>query len=405
MTTDNSSFLSNTLKRRQQKRQEVAKVLQEGISSLHLSSPSSDQQSSQTNERIYPLLNVDPDSYVLDEGDERAMLEPHSSHNPEFKQMIDVLLNWINTSLHKDSIIIRSFEDDFYDGYILGKLIEYHQPNIRLLHEGIPLSEEMKKQTLQRVLTYIETSSPYPMKWTFEQIYHRNLIAILHLLLTLMKLWNIPTRTNLPKNLFLKIVVVKKINGLLQTRIVNECFIEDHQHEEISPRQGDLIDALFDLAPDKLQAVEKLLINFINQHLIDQQIQIKRIHTEDFQDGLYLVYLISHLENYFPILNKYHQKKPLTREQIYGNFQLVFQLLTEGNVRKDREYEMNWFSPLVGMDIEQYCRINDLLTGNERSLYRLLFQMYLRYHSEANYFLQSITYLQPIRTEADSPFL
>lgn len=403
MTTENSSFLSNTLKRRQQKRQEVAKVLQEGISSLHLSSPSSDQQSSQTNEGIYPLLNIDPDSYVLDEGDERAMLEPHSSHNPEFKQMIDVLLNWINSSLSKDSIIIRSFEDDLYDGYILGKLIEHHQSNTRLLHEGLPLSEEMKKQTLQRVLTHIETSSPYPIQWTFEQIYHRNLIAILHLLLTLMKLWNIPTRANLPKNLFLKIVVVKKLNGILQTRIVNECFIEDHHQDVISPRQGDLIDALFDLAPEKLSAVEKLLINFLNQHLIDQQIQIQRIHTEDFQDGLYLLYLISHLENYFPILSKYHHKKPLTREQIYGNFQFVFQLLTEGNSSRD-ENERIFFS-LAGMDIEQYCRINDLLTGNERSLYRLLFQMYLRYNPEANYFLQSITYLQPIRTDADSPFL
>ena len=37
MTSEiSSSFLSNTLKRRQQKRQEVTKVIQEGISSLNL---------------------------------------------------------------------------------------------------------------------------------------------------------------------------------------------------------------------------------------------------------------------------------------------------------------------------------------------------------------------------------
>lgn len=336
MTTENSSFLSNTLKRRQQKRQEVAKVLQEGISSLHLSSPPSEQHSSSsTIDGIYPLLNINPDSYVLDEGDERAMLEPHSSHNPEFKQMINVLLTWINSSLKQDSIIVRSFEDDFYDGYILGKLIEYHQPNIHLLDDGLSLSEEMKKQTLRRVLTYIDTVCHQPIQWSFEQIYHRDLISILHLLLRLMKLWNIPARENLPKNLFLKVVVVKKINGILQTRIVNECFIEDHheqhqQQREDIPKQGDLIDALFDLAPEKLLAIEKLLIHFLNQQLIHQQIQIKRIDSEEFQDGLYLLYLIAHLENYFLIRNKYHFKRPLTREQSHDNLQFVFQLMTEG---------------------------------------------------------------------------
>jgi hypothetical protein len=63
------------------------------------------------------------------------------------------------------------------------------------------------------------------------------------------------------------------------------------------------------------------------------------------------------------------------------------------------------FFTLVGIDIEQYCRINDLLAGNQRTLYRLLFQLYLRYNSDSNNLLQSITYLQPVRTNADSPFL
>jgi len=54
---------------------------------------------------------------------------------------------------------------------------------------------------------------------------------------------------------------------------------------------------------------------------------------EYFQDGLYLIYLISHLENYFIILNKYHYKKPISREQSYANFQLVFQLMNQGKIK------------------------------------------------------------------------
>lgn len=228
ITTENSSFLSNTLKRRQQKRQEVTKILQEGISSLNLSSISPEQQ---INEGIYPLFNIDRDSYLLDEGDERSMLEPNSYNNPNFKQAINVLLNWINSSLNKYSIIVKSLEDDLYDGYIFGKLIEYYQPNIRLLHEEIPLSEESKKNLLKRILNYLETCLNQPIKWTFEKIYNRDLISILHLLLTLIKIFNIKTQQDLPKNLFLKVVLVKKTNGLLQTKIINECFIDDYEKE------------------------------------------------------------------------------------------------------------------------------------------------------------------------------
>ncbi|CAF1009145.1 unnamed protein product [Adineta steineri] len=397
--TENLSFISNTLKRRQQKRHEVTKVLQEGMSSLHLSSSNEQQhpqqqQHQQTNEGIYPLFNIDPQSYLLDEGDERSMLEPNSYNNSDFKQTINILNNWLNTTLSTDLIIVRSFENDLYDGYIFGKLIEYYQPNIRLLYDGIPLSEESKKKTLTRILNYLEIhfdQQNQTIKWTFEQIYNRDFIAILHLLLALMKFFNHKKFADLPKNLFLKVIIVKKTNGILQTRIANECFIDDHDRQSMpigSSKQGDLIDSLFDHAPDKLASIEKTLLKFINSHLNRYNIYIKQIDIQYFQDGLNLLYLISHLENYFLILSKYNHKRPISREQSHANLQLAFQLMNQ-----------------VGIDIEEYCRINDLLAGNQRTLYRLLFQLYVRYNSDSNNLLQSVTYLQPVRTNIDSPFL
>jgi parvin len=254
-TTETSSFLSNTLKRRHQKRHEVTKVLQEGISSLHLSSTPQEQQ---TNEGVYPLLNIDPESYLLEEGDERSMLEPNSSNNPDFKQTINILFNWLNSSLNKDSIIIRSFEEDLYDGYVLGKLIEFHRPNIRVLHNDIPLSEESKKKTLKQVLNYLEgcfNEQNLSIKWTFEQIYNRDLIAILHLLLTIMKFFDIKTRHDLPKNLLLKVIVVKKTNGLLQTRIINESFIDDHERELTLVSEKNTVFSRIDLFYEKGLAI------------------------------------------------------------------------------------------------------------------------------------------------------
>ena len=228
---ESASFLSNTLKRRHQKRQEVAKVLQEGISSLHLSSPPTDHPPSGAHEGIYPLLNIDPDSYVLDEGDERSMLEPSSYHDPEFKQTVTILLNWLNSTLSKDGIIVRSLEEDLYDGYILAKLIGVHQPGVQLLHDDIPLSQESKKKTLENVLRFLDPCFQQPVRWTFAQIFNKDFIAILHLLLALMKLWNVKTYYQLPKTLLLKVIVVKKLNGILQTRTVHERFIDEHERE------------------------------------------------------------------------------------------------------------------------------------------------------------------------------
>ena len=101
----------------------------------------------------------------------------------------------------------------------------------------------------------------------------------------------------------------------------------------MSSKQGDLIDALFDLAPDKLINVEKTLLNFLNSQLNHYNIHINQINIENFQDGLNFLYLISHLEKYFLIINKYNHKKPISREQAHANLQLAFQLINQGKFK------------------------------------------------------------------------
>ena len=71
-------------------------------------------------------------------------------------------------------------------------------------------------------------------------------------------------------------------------------------------------------------------MNFINSQLNNYNIYVKQIDIQYFGDGLILLYLISHLENYFIILSKYNHKKPITCEQSYANLQLAFQLMNQG---------------------------------------------------------------------------
>lgn len=50
------------------------------------------------------------------------MIEPRSYEEPKFKELINVLIEWINDELADHRIIVKDLEEDLYDGQILQKL-------------------------------------------------------------------------------------------------------------------------------------------------------------------------------------------------------------------------------------------------------------------------------------------
>ena len=59
---------------------------------------------------------------VSGENEERSMIEPRSYDEPKFKELIHVLVEWINDELAGHRIIVKDLEEDLYDGQILQKL-------------------------------------------------------------------------------------------------------------------------------------------------------------------------------------------------------------------------------------------------------------------------------------------
>ena len=45
--------------------------------------------------------------YQLEENEERSMIEPKSFENPKLKELIRVLMDWINDELHMERIIVQ----------------------------------------------------------------------------------------------------------------------------------------------------------------------------------------------------------------------------------------------------------------------------------------------------------
>src|SRR5690606_35328026 len=102
-------------------------------------------------------------------------------------------------------------------------------------------------------------------KWTVEGIHDKNLVELVHLLVSLIRHFRAPIR--LPENVYVNVHVVQKRNGLLHTRTVSEQLTGSYDEFGLRQEPKDAIDALFSHAPDKLQMVKRSLINFVNRHL------------------------------------------------------------------------------------------------------------------------------------------
>jgi hypothetical protein len=61
--------------------------------------------------------------FDTEENEERSMIEPRSFEEPKLKELIAVLIEWINDELADQRIIVKDIEEDLYDGQVLQKLL------------------------------------------------------------------------------------------------------------------------------------------------------------------------------------------------------------------------------------------------------------------------------------------
>lgn len=122
-------------------------------------------------------------------------------------------------------------------------------------------SEEGQKQKLTVVLsTANRVLGRYPpYKWSVESVHSKNIVAILHLLVGLARLFRAPVR--LPERVTAQVVVVRKKDGQLIHRTVREELTTTY--DDLGMRcERDAFDTLFDHVPDKLAVVKKVSLLF-----------------------------------------------------------------------------------------------------------------------------------------------
>jgi len=294
---------------------------------------------------------VPPEEYLLEENEERSMIEPKSYENPKLKDLISILIEWVNDELHAERIIVQDVEEDLYDGQVLQKLLE-KLTGEKLAVPEVTQSEEGQRNKLRIVLgvanRILGLQRHQATRWSVESVHTKNIVSILHLLVALARHFRAPIR--LPENVIVDVVIVTKREGVLTHRVIAEELTSFY--DDVGMRcERDAFDTLFDHAPDKLQVVKKSLVTFVNKHLNKINLEVTDLDSQ-FADGVYLCLLSGLLEGYFVPLYDFHLT-PQSFDEKVANVSLAFELMMDGGLPQPKARPED----IVNLDLKSTLRV------------------------------------------------
>lgn len=304
------------------------------------------------------------DTYLMDVGDERHTVTPMSLKEKKIQALINVLMEWVNDVVSVRRIIVRDIVEDFYDGQVISEfvelLFEIQQPFQSTIAQSVISQRSKLSWSLEEVQKRVSLI-PDQCSWSVEEIHKKNPLAIIHLLVTLARFFNIPQ--SLPTNVAIQVSVIKMSeDGTFEYSTTKEEITgEDVKAVSYGPTK-DVFDQLFNERNDKIEVVRKSLTFFVNKKLSKINIEIKSIETE-FQNGLYLIYLMSILEGYFIPFGLYHET-PLNFDQKLENMIFAFKLIEETGITLKR------------------TRADEVVHGDVKSVMRVLYSIFIKYNKQ-----------------------
>ena len=121
--------------------------------------------------------------YQLQENEVRSMIQPKSYSNPKLQELMKLLTEWINNELYEDRIIVQEIEEDLYDGQVLQKLMQKLTGETLNVPE-ITQSEDGQRSKLRIILDFANQILGLQPKWSVESVHTKNMVSILHLLVS-----------------------------------------------------------------------------------------------------------------------------------------------------------------------------------------------------------------------------
>nr|XP_033808470.1 gamma-parvin [Geotrypetes seraphini] len=263
-------------------------------------------------------------------GERRKYIQPSSQNDPKLEELKRLLIEWINSTLKQEHIVVKSLEEDIFDGLILHHLLE-KLGGMKLDVQEIALSTSSQKHKLGVI---VETVShclqleESQLKWSAEDIYKKDLLATLHLLVAMVKHFH--PDMDIPPNVCVEVLIVEPTKKGIKTEKVFEFITEGRENLDHPSSKTDVFDELFKLAPDKVKAVKQAIVHFVNKNLGNLGLTVKDIDSQ-FSDGVILLLLIGQLEGYFLNLSEFFLT-PCSDDEMLHNASLAVDLLLSGGL-------------------------------------------------------------------------
>ncbi|XP_032272676.1 gamma-parvin isoform X2 [Halichoerus grypus] len=305
-------------------------------------------------ESLYNLLQLPkvtgpPAEEELPQGEKKKYLPPTSRQDPKFEELQKVLMEWINAKLLPEHIVVRSLEEDIFDGLILHHLFQM-LTGLKLEVEEMALTAPSQRRKLEVVLEAINHSlqvEERQLKWSVGTIFSKDLLATLHLLVALAK--HFQPDLPLPTNVQVEVITMESTkNGLKSEKSVEQltqCSTDKDQPAK------DIFDELFRLAPEKVNTVKEAIVNFVNQNLDRLGLSVQNLDTQ-FADGVFLLLLIGQLEGFFLHLKEFYLT-PTSPAEMLHNVTLALELLKDEGLL---DYPINP-EDIVNKDVKSTLRV------------------------------------------------
>ncbi|XP_063784985.1 gamma-parvin isoform X2 [Pseudophryne corroboree] len=261
-------------------------------------------------------------------GEVQKILQPSMENDAKFQELKQFLIDWINNELQQEHIVVKSLEEDLFDGLILHHLLE-KIGQIKLDVEEITLTASNQKRKLGVILEAVSEClqlGERPMKWNLSLIYNKDILATLHLLVALAQRFqpDLP----LPPDVSVEVIVMEPTRTGMKTGKAVEVLTGSR--DEGSTPKKDAFDELFDLNLDKINDVKQAMVDFVNKQLVNLSLTVTDLDSQ-FADGVILLLLIGQLEGYFINLGTFHLS-PKSPEEKVQNVTLALDLLMDGRV-------------------------------------------------------------------------
>ncbi|KAA0724666.1 Gamma-parvin [Triplophysa tibetana] len=260
----------------------------------------------------------------------KMIIQPSSVDDPKLNKLKETLVDWINSTLKVEHIVVRSLDEDLYDGLVLHHMLRRFT-GVQLQVDEIALSAEAQLRKLELTLTSLNEIleiNTEKAKWSVKLIHSRDLLATLHLLVAMVKRFQ-PDLV-LPVNVSIEVI---------QCEVTKSGIKTDKQFEFITSKRISIEDPagesnkecpiheLFKLETHKIETVKKAILHFVNKNMASLGLNVTDFDKQ-FSDGVILLLLIGQLEGFFIPLCEFHLCPAASEERVH-NVKLALDLLID----------------------------------------------------------------------------